>query len=108
VIGHLRNLYLRKLPGVLAPVLLTTYLSEASEFNLKPADEILRLHLLAGAALDSDNLTIAHRAVETCGRLEPDSPALAELRIRLASLRQAQVGGRNAGGRRARRVGEGL
>ena len=108
MIGHLGNLYLRKLPGVLAPVLLTTYLSEASEFSLKPADEILRLHLLAGAALDSGNLTIAHRAIETCGRLEPDSPARAELRIRLASLRQAQIGGRNARGQCTRRVGEGL
>ena len=108
VIGHLGNLYLRKLPGVLAPVLLTTYLSEASEFSLKPADEILRLHLLAGAALDSGNLTIAHRAIETCGRLEPDLPALVELQIRLASLRQAQIGGRNARGQCTRRVGEGL
>ena len=108
VIGHLRNLYLRKLPGVLAPVLLTTYLSEASEFNLKPADEILRLHLLAGAALDSGNPTIAHRAVEACGRLEPDSQDLAELQVRLASLRQAQADGGNAGRRRARGVREGL
>ena len=108
VIGHLRNLYLRKLPGVLAPVLLTTYLSEASEFNLKPADELLRLHLLAGAALDSGNLTIAHRAVETCGRLESESQDLVELQFRLARLRRAHADSRNGGRRGARRVGKSL
>jgi len=108
VIGHLRNLYLRKLPGMLPPLLLTTYLSEASEFKLKQADEILRLQLLAEAALDSGNFTIAHRAVESCGRLAPDSPDLAQLQARLSNLRETCAGGLNTSRRGGRRVREGL
>ena len=109
VIGHLRNLYLRKLPGTLAPLLLTSYLSEAAEFNLKQSDEILRLHLLADAALESGNLTIAHRALENCGRLAPDSTELVELQARLASLRGHARAGKNPSRRPgANRVREGL
>ena len=108
VIGHLRNLYLRKLPGTLAPLLLTTYLSEAAEFNLKPADEILRLQLLADAALDSGNLTIAQRAIETCGRLAPESRELADLQVRLASSRASRSVRSDSMRPGARRVREGL
>ena len=109
VIGHLRNLYLRKLPGTLAPLLLTSYLSEAAEFNLKQPDEILRLHLLADAALDSGNLTIAHRALESCGRLAPESRELVELQVRLASLRGAACAGKSHSRRPgASRVREGF
>ncbi len=91
VIDHLRNLYLRKLPGILAPGLLSTYLSEAADFQLKQNDESLRLHLLAMAAMDSDNFTVAQRAVESFDQLNPSSSELQELRSRLVQMQDVKV-----------------
>ena len=91
VIDHLRNLYLRKLPGMLAPALLSTYLSEAADFHLKQNDEVLRLHLLARAAMDSENFTVAQRAVESFNQLNPASSDLQELRSRLAQMQDVSI-----------------
>ena len=91
VIDHLRNLYLRKLPGILAPALLSTYLSEAADFHLKQNDEVLRLHLLARAAMDSENFTVAQRAVESFNQLNPASSDLQELRSRLAQMQDVSI-----------------
>lgn len=103
VIAHLRNLYLRKLPGMLAPALLSTYLAEAADFQLKQDDEVLRLHLLARAAMDSENLTVAHRAVESFNQLDPESRDLEELQTRLSEMKgvhgtERQVCRQSAGG----------
>ena len=108
VITHLRNLYLRKLPGMLAPTLLGTYLAEAADFQLKQNDEVLRLHLLARAAMDSGNFTVAHRAIESCTRLDPESRDLQQLRIRLSELEDIRTGVRKFCGQVAGRVRGGL
>ena len=91
VIDHLRNLYLRKLPGMLAPGLLSTYLAEAADFQLKSNDEVLRLHLLARAAIDSENFTVAQRAVESFDQINPGSSDLEELRSRLAQMQDVSL-----------------
>ena len=91
VLDHLRNLYLRKLPGILAPGLLSTYLAEAADFQLKQNDEVLRLHLLARAAMDSENFTVAQRALESFNQLNPASSELQELRSRLAQMQDVSI-----------------
>lgn len=76
---------------MLAPALLSTYLSEAADFHLKQNDEVLRLHLLARAAMDSENFTVAQRAVESFNQLNPASSDLQELRSRLAQMQDVSI-----------------
>ena len=74
-----------------SPALLSTYLTEAADFQLKQNDEVLRLHLLARAAIDSENFTVAQRAVESFDQLNPGSSDLEELRSQLAQMQDVSL-----------------
>jgi curved DNA-binding protein CbpA len=69
VVRQLKDLYLRKLPRVLKPVLLVGYLIEAAHFALSPREELLRLRKLAEAQALSGAHEAARRSLAQMQRL---------------------------------------
>jgi hypothetical protein len=103
VLDLLRDLYLRRLPKLLEPLLQVTYLLEAAEFRLGKKDEIRRLSLLAEMAARSGNPPVARASIDRLYQMAPELPELSMLEDlilvsvdRDASRRRSQMRAKSA------------
>ncbi|MBN1443714.1 MAG: J domain-containing protein [Planctomycetes bacterium] len=73
VVRLLKDLYLRKLPKVVAPKLLIGYLQEAAMLELSMPEGVLRLRKLAEALLRMGDCKAARQALSEIEKIDPDA-----------------------------------
>ena len=81
----LKNLYLRKLPRVLQPLLLMGYLTEAACFDLSPSEELDRLVKLAEAQVLAGAREEARRTLSQIQKLAPEEDDVGRIQKLMAS-----------------------